>query len=412
MARKALTIGIFGFGCVGQGLYQVLQRSPGVQAHIKRICVKDPHKTRPIPAEHFTFEAADLLEDPEINVIVELIDDAEAAWHIVRNALERGKAVVTANKKMIAEHFEELLELQALYGQPLLYEGACCASIPVIRNLEEYYDNDFLESIAGIFNGSTNYILDRVMDEGLNFADALALAQEAGFAETDPTLDVAAFDPRYKLAILAAHAFGQWVEPADILRFGIQSLGTPEFRFAKERGWRLRLVAQARKVGEHLYAAVLPRFVGADSPLYGVRNENNGVLIEGAFSQAQFFQGKGAGSLPTGSAVLSDISALGYGYQYEYRKRSLRNAPLQLADFSIQVYFRYHDPAVLGLLEFEEIEESYRSPEFRYLTGRIRARELQAFLAKPEAASVFIAELPESRPELVQATARVLSHAF
>lgn len=412
MARKALAIGIFGFGCVGQGLYQVLQRSPGVQAHIKRICVKDPHKTRPIPAEHFTFEAADLLEDPEINVIVELIDDAEAAWHIVRSALERGKAVVTANKKMIAEHFEELLELQALYGQPLLYEGACCASIPVIRNLEEYYDNDFLESIAGIFNGSTNYILDRVMDEGLNFADALAFAQEAGFAETDPTLDVAAFDPRYKLAILAAHAFGQWVEPADILRFGIQSLGTPEFRFAKERGWRLRLVAQARKVGEHLYAAVLPRFVGPESPLYGVRNENNGVLIEGAFSQAQFFQGKGAGSLPTGSAVLSDISALGYGYQYEYRKRSLRNAPLQLADFSIQVYFRYHDPAVLGLLEFEEIEESYRSPEFRYLTGRIRARELQAFLAKPEAASVFIAELPESRPELVQATARVLSHAF
>ena len=411
MSRKALTIGIFGFGCVGQGLYQVLHRSPGVQARIKRICVKDPSKPRPIPASHFTFEAADLLLDPEINVIVELIDDAEAAWHIVRTALSQGKAVVTANKKMIAEHFEELLELQALYGQPVLYEGACCASIPVIRNLEEYYDNDFLESIAGIFNGSTNYVLDRVMDEGLGFADALALAQEAGFAETDPTLDVAAYDPRYKLAILAAHAFGQWVEPADILRFGIQSLGTPEFRFAKERGWRLRLVAQARKVGDQLYAAVLPRFVGPDSPLFGVRNENNGVLIEGAFSQAQFFQGKGAGSLPTGSAVLSDISALGYGYQYEYRKRGLRAAPLGLGDFSIQVYFRYHDPAILGLLEFEEIEESYRSADFRYLTGRIRARVLQAFLARPEAAGVFVAELPDSQPEPVLEVARTFSYA-
>jgi homoserine dehydrogenase len=411
MARKALTIGIFGFGCVGQGLYQTLQRSPGVQARIKRICVKDPLKSRSISEDNFTFDPDELLNDPEINVIVELIDDAQAAWEIVRSALERGKAVVTANKKMIAEHFEELLELQALYGLPVLYEGACCASIPVIRNLEEYYDNDFLESIAGIFNGSTNYILDRVMDEGLNFADALALAQAAGFAETDPTLDVAAYDPRYKLAILAAHAFGQWVEPADILRFGIQSLGTPEFRFAKERGWRLRLVAQARKVGDELYAAVLPRFVGPDSPLFGVRNENNGVLIEGAFSQAQFFQGKGAGSLPTGSAVLSDISALGYGYQYEYRKRSLRNAPLSLGDFTIQIYFRYHDPAVLGLLEFEEIEESYRSPDFRYLTGRIRARELQTFLARPEAASVFVAELPESRPELVQKTERIFAHA-
>lgn len=412
MARQPLSIGLFGFGCVGQGLYQVLHRSPGVQAQIKRICVKDPGKSRPIAAHHFTFDPAELLEDPEINVIVELIDDADAAWEIVRSALERGKAVVTANKRMIAEHFEELLELQALYGKPVLYEGACCASIPVIRNLEEYYDNDFLESIAGIFNGSTNYILDRVMDEGLNFADALALAQEAGFAETDPTLDVAAYDPRYKLAILAAHAFGQWVEPSEILRFGIQALGTPEFRFAKERGWRLRLVAQARKVGDKLFAAVLPRFVAPDSPLFGVRDENNGVLIEGAFSQAQFFQGKGAGSLPTGSAVLSDISALGYGYQYEYRKRSLRHAPLGLGDFTIRVYFRYHDPAVLGLLEFEEIEESYRSPEFRYLTGLIRVRELQAFLSRPEAAAVFVAELPDSQPLPVSTPTRARALAI
>ena len=261
MARKNLTIGIFGFGCVGQGLFQTLQRSPGVKASIRRICVKDRNKVRPLPLEHFTFDPEVILGDKEINVVVELIDDADAAWEIVRTALERGKAVVTANKRMIAEHFEELLALQAKYGQPVLYEGACCASIPVIRNLEEYYDNDFLESIEGILNGSTNYILDRILDEGLDFDAALEAAQAEGFAETDPTLDVGAYDPRYKLAILGAHAFGQWVEPAAILRFGIQSLRSPEFRFARERGWRLRLVARARKVGDKLYAAVLPRFV-------------------------------------------------------------------------------------------------------------------------------------------------------
>ena len=189
MQRKTLNIGLFGFGCVGYGLYEVLEKTPTLQTSIKRICVKNPDKKREISESHFTFDKNDLLNDDEINVIVELIDDADAAFEIVSTALKKGKAVVTANKKMIAEHLEELLELQAKYNVPLLYEAACCASIPIIRNLEEYYDNDLLESIEGIINGSTNYILTKTFDEGIGYSEALTRAQELGYAESNPILD-------------------------------------------------------------------------------------------------------------------------------------------------------------------------------------------------------------------------------
>ncbi|MEM1000853.1 MAG: homoserine dehydrogenase [Bacteroidota bacterium] len=402
MSRKQLNLGIFGFGCVGQGLYEALRQSPGNSATVRKICVRDPKKSRPLPAEHFTFDREELLSDPEIDVIVELIDDAEAAWEIVSTALKRGKAVVTANKKLLAERFEELLALQVAYGTPLLYEGAACASIPVIRNLEEYYDNDLLQGIEGIFNGSTNYILGRV-ENGLSYAEALAEAQEKGFAETDPRLDVGGYDPRYKLAILIAHAFGSWVDPAQILRSGIENIAWPEQKLAREKNWRLKLVARARRVGMQLYATVLPQFVTPDNPLYRVDVENNGVLLEGAFSQVQFFQGKGAGSLPTGSAVLSDISALSYDYRYEYRKRRHRDSELQPADFTIQIYLRYHDPAIVPLLRFQSINESYRAHDYAFVTGRVQLSDLQLFLARPEAAEAFVAELPDSTIEPVGA---------
>ncbi|MBL0913388.1 MAG: homoserine dehydrogenase, partial [Bacteroidia bacterium] len=158
MSRKNVTIGLFGFGCVGLGLYEVLQKTPGLRARVKKIGIKHPEKPRPLAAEYFTTNPGEILDDAEINVVVELIDDADAAFEIVRTALQKGKAVVTANKKMLAEHFSELLELQRIHNVPLLYEAACCASIPIIRNLEEYYDNDLLDSVEGIVNGSTNYI--------------------------------------------------------------------------------------------------------------------------------------------------------------------------------------------------------------------------------------------------------------
>ena len=162
--NRNLKLGIFGFGVVGQGLYHVLEETKGIKAEILKICVKNPNKKRPLPMKYFTYEKEDILQNPEVDVVLELINDPEAAYEIVTTALKNGKAVVTANKKMVADHMTELFELQKKYNAPLLYEGACCASIPIIRNLEEYYDNDLLSAVEGIFNGSTNYILTKVFN--------------------------------------------------------------------------------------------------------------------------------------------------------------------------------------------------------------------------------------------------------
>jgi homoserine dehydrogenase len=188
LMSNQLNIGLFGFGVVGKGLYDVLHHTPALQSSIKKICIKNSGKPRSIAAENFTTDATALLNDPEINVIVELIDDADAAFTIVKTALQNGKSVVSANKKMIAEHFEELFELQQKHQVPFLYEAACCASMPIIRNLEEYYDNDLLRSFRGIINGSTNFILSKIFKEQLDFDKALLLAQQAGFAESNPKL--------------------------------------------------------------------------------------------------------------------------------------------------------------------------------------------------------------------------------
>ncbi|MBD0258231.1 MAG: homoserine dehydrogenase, partial [Cytophagales bacterium] len=174
---NGLKIGLFGFGCVGQGLYDILHHNEGFRAEVVKICVKDPHKARPLPADYFTFAPDEILENPEINLVVELINDADEAYRIVTTALRRGKTVVTANKKMLAEHLEELVDLQQAYGVPLLYEASVCGSIPIIRNLEEYYDNELLHSVSGIINGSSNYILSKVFNEGQPYAAALRKAQ-------------------------------------------------------------------------------------------------------------------------------------------------------------------------------------------------------------------------------------------
>lgn len=321
MTRNKLIIGLFGFGCVGYGLYEVLEKTPGLKAKIKTICVKNKNKQRQLSEEHFNYDKDKILNDPEINVVVELIDDADDAFEIVFTALRNRKAVVTANKKMIAEHFVELLDLQKRFKVPLLYEAACCASIPIIRNLEEYYDNDLLESIEGIVNGSTNYILSKTFSENLSYPVALKEAQQKGYAESDPSLDTGGFDAKYKLLILIAHAFGIVAKPIDIFNIGIDNIGELELNYAREKDMKIKLVVQAYKTPEgNVSCFVLPKFIDRDNKLYSVDDVFNGVITKTSFSDLQFFVGKGAGAYPTASAVLSDISALSYNYRYEYKK--------------------------------------------------------------------------------------------
>lgn len=382
MSRKTLNIGLFGFGCVGFGLYEVLQKTPGLKANIKNICVKDKNKKREIGAENFTFDKDAILNDESIHVVVELIDDADAAFEIVSAALKKGKAVVSANKKMIAEHFTELLQLQEEYNVPLLYEAACCASMPIIRNLEEYYDNDLLESIEGIVNGSTNYILTKTFSENLSYNDALKQAQDKGFAESNPILDTGGFDAKYKLLILLAHSFGYIAQPQDIFNIGINNIGELELKYAREKGFKIKLVAQAFKgIDGNLSAFVIPKFVSPEDRLYNVDDVFNGVLTKTSFADTQFFVGRGAGAHPTASAVLSDISALSYNYRYEYKKIQQQENLILSDDVTLKVLLRHKkEDSDKYKKYFTSIEEAYTNADLGYITGIIsldKVKEIQ-----------------------------------
>jgi homoserine dehydrogenase len=315
-------------------------------------------------------------------VIVELIDDADAAFEIVSYALKHGKAVVTANKKMLAEHLEELLSLQAKYNVPLLYEAACCASIPIIRNLEEYYDNDLLESIEGIINGATNYILTKTSDEGIGYSEALANAQELGYAESNPILDTGGYDAKYKLIILILHAFGIMAKPDDIINLGIDRLGELELNYAREKLLKIKLIAQAYKTDNGEIAAfVIPTFVNKTDKLFTVDDVFNGIITKTAFADTQFFVGKGAGAYPTASAVLSDISALSYDYRYEYKKLNNRETILSYGNLYARILLR-HNTVDHDTIEqyFEEIHEKYANQSIGYVIGILSFAKLHELI--------------------------------
>ena len=228
---KNLNIGLFGFGNVGRGLYDVLQRIDSSHVQIKRICVRDIKKEREIKAE-FTDNADEIFEDKDINLIVEVIDDAEAAYDIVKRALKSRIPVVSGIKKMLGHHLPELIDMQEQYNTALLYDASACGSIPVIRNLEEYYDNDLLVSVKGILNGSSNFILSKIFNEHMSYDKALKLAQDLGFAESNPTLDIDGWDSLYKLIIITIHAFGVYVSPDEIFTYGISTMNDSDIRFA------------------------------------------------------------------------------------------------------------------------------------------------------------------------------------
>lgn len=391
---KKLIIGLFGFGVVGEGIYRVLKQTPTLQAEIKKICIKHPDKKRNAPDELFTTDADLLLNDQDINVIVELIDDADAAWHIVSASLSSGKAVVSANKKMIAAHLAELLQLQIENNTSFLYEAAVCGSIPVIRNLEEYYDNDMLNSVTGIINGSTNYILTRMNEDGMAYDEALKLAQQLGFAESDPTLDVQGTDAANKLTIILNHAYGIISEPGDIMCKGITQLHPADSVYAKEKGYSIKLVARAQRVNHTDVAAyVLPTFVGPRSQLFNVRFEFNGVIIGTRLADEQFIYGKGAGRYPTSSAVLSDIAALRYGYKYEYKKSRTGVDYCISDDHVLRVYVSCENLNDINQSDFISIDETYNSQNRKYITGSIGFTKLRnaAWLANP-ANSVIVFE--------------------
>lgn len=395
---KTINIGLFGFGTVGRGIYQVVGNAKNAHARIARICVRDLAKPRDpsVPPSLFTDNTADIFGDSDINLIVEVIDNAEAAYRVVTEALRRGIPVVSGNKAMIARHLPELIELQRRHNTALLYDASSCGSIPVIRNLEEYYDNDLLLEVKGILNGSSNFILSRVFDHGESYAQALAQAQKLGFAESDPTFDIGGFDALFKLIIITVHALGQYVAPEDVFTYGIANIREDDIRLAREKRVKIKLVAQVVKVSDASFTMfVMPEFVGPEKYIYSVDDEYNGVVIRGECYDRQFMFGKGAGSLPTASSILSDIMALRYDYRYEYKKMSYVDRPEYTTDVVLRVYVRFSTSDVVGTLPFRRIRQMFSSDEFNYVIGDISLSDMIAARDFLAADDIFIVNLPQ-----------------
>ena len=391
-----IRIGLFGFGVVGQGIYKVIEKAPNAHAEIRRICVRDISKPRLIelPDGLLTDKPADILDATDIDLIVEVIDNAEASYKIVSEALGKGIPVVSGNKAMIARHLPELIELQRRYDTALLYDASSCGSIPVIRNLEEYYDNDLLLEVKGILNGSSNYILSRVFDHGADYADALRQAQELGFAESDPSFDIEGYDSLFKLVIITVHALGAYVAPERIFTYGISTIHDSDIRYAREKGVKIKLVAQVVKVSDECFTMfVMPEFVTPDKYIYSVDDEYNGVVIRGECYDRQFMFGKGAGSLPTASSILSDIMARLHDYRYEYKKMNFLQKPDYTTEITLRIYARYSETDVPHILRFDRIYEQYYSDDSNYVIADVSLSELLAKRDRLRSEDVFLANL-------------------
>jgi len=383
-------IGLFGYGSVGQGLHDVLNGSRGLKVAIKRIAIKDPSKGRSLPDHYFTFDMNEILNDKEINLVVELINDSEKAYEIVTSALKKGKNVVSANKKLIAEHFEELVQLQLETGASLLYEASSCSSIPIVRTLEEYYDNEMLSSVSGIFNGSSNYVLTKLQKESLSYQEALKQAQELGFVEKEPALDFGGYDAKYKLVIITGHAYGVFVKPHEVFNFGITHLHQKDIDFAKEKGLKIKTVATVKRLDDkRITCYVIPQFLAESHQLYNVENEDNGITVDAAFSNRQLFIGKGSGGHPTGSAVFFDISATLDGYRYQYKKFNQSINYEYSRNVEIDIYLRYNDPELKKKIEFSAIGQEGEG----YLIGKINLDTLYMMRGAIHKDNGFIAEV-------------------
>jgi len=315
---REVGIGIAGWGTVGGGVLSILRRHAGdIEARlgarivVRKVAVRDVRKARPpdLDPALLTARTEDLLADPQVAVVVELIGGVDAAFDLVRGALERGKHVVTANKAMLAARGDEIFRLARAKGVDVYYEAAVCGGVPIIRTLREALASDRISSLHGIVNGTTNFILTAMAEQGDPIEKALAEAQRLGYAEADPTLDVSGGDAAQKLCILAQLAFGARLAPHDVLTEGIMALSPEDFRWGREMGYALKLLAIARRCagGDQIEARVHPAFIPAGSLLAGVRGAMNAVVLRSEALGSSLLYGQGAGAMPTGSAVVSDI---------------------------------------------------------------------------------------------------------
>lgn len=374
MSQPPIGIGLLGAGVVGSGVARILQekaeiyaRQIGSPLELRRILVRDAGKQRDtdIAADLLTSNPDDVLNDPSIRIVIEVLGGEEPAFTYLKRALEAGKFVVTGNKEVMAKHGGELLRLAREHNVDLLYEASVGGGIPIIAPLKRDLLANDIVSVTAIINGTTNYILTSMSKGGGSFSEALAQAQELGFAEPDPTNDVEAIDAAYKLCILATLAFHVDVMPDDVFREGITALDASDFEYARQMGYVIKLLAIARRREGDVELRVHPALVPQDQMLASVDGVLNAVEIQGDLLPAVLFQGPGAGSLPTTSAIVGDvldaavsISNSVYWPHSFRRETGVRPLPIEMCRSKFYLRIHVHDePGVLARIASELANE-------------------------------------------------------
>jgi homoserine dehydrogenase len=316
VSDRMLRVGLLGCGTVGTAVTRLLHdhrediaRRAGCRLEVSRIAVRDPSKRREVPVHPsaFTADPMEVVDDPDIDIVCELMGGSEPARSLILAAFDRDKPVVTANKELLSTRGRELFDASDAKGLDLYFEAAVGGGIPLVRPLKESLTAERLTSIIGIVNGTTNYVLTRMSEDGMSFAEALSEAQRLGYAEADPTADVDGHDAAAKCAILASIAFNARVVAGDVYREGIGRVTTEDIEFARRLGYVVKLLAIAELHEERVAARVHPAMIPSEHPLAAVREAFNGVFVEGPNVGELMFYGLGAGGEPTATAVVGDL---------------------------------------------------------------------------------------------------------
>lgn len=313
---KKIKLALLGLGTVGSGVIKVLQENgemitnrEGIAIEVKKILVRDLSKPRNVDVDPalLTSDIRDILDDDSIDIIAEFMGGELPAFDYIREALQKGKSVVTANKEVIAKHWDELEAEAKASGAGFYYEACVAGGIPIIKSIRRSLQGNHIKKYMGIINGTTNFILTRMSEEGRDFQDVLTEAQRLGYAEPDPTADIEGYDARYKLSILSTIGFRNRVTVDQIYCEGISKITADDIKYAKDLGFGVKLLAIAKKQDGKIEARVHPTFIPLSHPLASVRDSFNAVFVEGDMVGELMFFGRGAGDLPTASALVSDI---------------------------------------------------------------------------------------------------------
>lgn len=312
---KTVYVAIMGLGTVGGGAYEILTANRdkiaaayGVDVRVKKVLGRNEAKLRAkVEPGQVCLDLDEILSDPEISIVVEVMGGVEPAKTFIEKAMKAGKSVVTANKELISKHWGKIEKVAKENGVGFYFEASCVGGVPIIRTLKESMQGDNIEMITGIVNGTTNYILTQMTEDGMDYDDALKMAQSLGYAEANPAADVEGYDAMYKLSILSSLAFHTCIPYTAIYREGITRLTKNDVEYGKRMGYTLKLLAIGKKNGNTVEVRVHPTFVKNSHPLASVSGAFNAVFIKGDFVDDVMLYGRGAGARPTGSAIVGDV---------------------------------------------------------------------------------------------------------